>query len=108
VQKKKVSKIYKIIMIIKVINNMITGLLKSQVDHAFGRLEELQTKIISRAILILVAVLLMIGGLGMIVYSIHILLATIVHPATSGLILGLALILSATIVMFIAENRSKG
>jgi len=106
-QKQKVSKIYKIAMIIKVINNMITALLKSQVDHALGRLEELQTKLISRAMLILVAVLLLIGGLGMIIYSIHTLLATIIPPATSGLILGLILILSATIVMFIAGNKSK-
>lgn len=94
-------------MIIKVISNMITALLKSQVDDVLGRLEELQTKLISRAILILVAVLLLIGGLGMIVYSIHIVLATIISPAASGLILGLILILSATIVMFIAGNRSR-
>lgn len=95
-------------MIIKYISNIISGLLQSQVDHAFGRLEELQTKVISHAILILVAALLMIGGLGMVIYSIHILLATIIPPAASGLILGLTLILSATIVIFIAENRSKG
>jgi len=102
-----VSKLYQTAMIIKVINHIITALLKSQVDHVLGRLEELQNKLISRAILILVAVLLLIGGLGMIIYSIHIMLATIIPPATSGLILGLILILSATIVMFIAGNRSK-
>ena len=63
-QKQKVSKIDKTIMIIKYISNIISGLLQSQVDHAFGRLEELQTKVISHAILILVAALLMIGGSG--------------------------------------------
>lgn len=101
------SKIYKTVMIIKNICDIITGSLQSQVEHAFGRLEELQNRVISRAILTLVAVLLMISGLGMIIYSIHILLAEIIHPAASGIILGLALILSAAIVMFVAGNKSK-
>jgi len=92
---------------IKEISNIITGLLKFQVNHILGRLEEVQTRVIRRATLFLTAVLLLIGGLGMIIYSIHTLLITIIPPAASALIIGLTLILSAMIVMSVAGQKPK-
>lgn len=92
---------------IKEISNIITGLLKFQVNHILGRLEEVQTRVIRRAALFLTAVLLLIGGLGMIIYSIHTLLVTIIPPAASGLIIGLTLILSAMIVMSVAGQKPR-
>lgn len=94
-------------MIIKDISHIITDLLTSPIDHATIRLEQMQVKIMNRTMLLLTAVLLLIGGLGMIVYSIHTLLAEIIHPVASGLILGLTLILTALILIFITGSKSK-
>lgn len=94
-------------MMIRDISHIVAGLLKSQVDHAAVKLEQLQNRVINRAMLILAAVLLIIGGLGMIIYSIHVLLAQIIPPAASGAILGLTMILTALILIFITANKSK-
>jgi len=45
--------------------------------------------------------------MGMIIYSIHTLLITIIPPAASALIIGLTLILSAMIVMSVAGQKPK-
>jgi len=92
---------------IKEISNIVTGLLRFQVNHILGRLEEVQTRVIRRAALFLTAVLLLTGGVGMIIYSIHTLLVTILPPAASALIIGLILILSAMIVLSVAGQKSK-
>jgi polyferredoxin len=99
------STLHDIVLIVRDISQIAGDLVRNQIDRVVDNYKETQTRLMNWLLVVLVAIFLAIGGLGLIVYGIHVQLASMIGPAASGILLGIVLILIAAIIFLLARSK---
>ena len=101
------SKFKDIVLLLKDVSQIATDLLKYQVDQVATAYKEVLTRVLKWLLVTLAAIVLASGGLGLILWGCYVKLSEMVGPVGSSLILGVPLLLIATIMLLIAKNLLK-
>ena len=101
------SSIRDIVLIIKDVSQIASDLIKCQAQQLRYHYKELMTRMLAWVLMVLTAIMLAIGGLGMIVWAVYHQLSVITGPAASAYILGAFLLLLAIIVFLFARTILK-
>ena len=101
------SSVRDIVLIIKDVSQIVSDLIKCQVQQLGHHYKELMTKMLTWVLMVLTAILLAIGGLGMILWAVYSQLSVVTNPVVSAYVLGAFLLLLAVIVFLSARNILK-
>ena len=96
-----------IVLIMKDISSLTADLIRCQVDHIAVTYKQTLSKLMTWALLVLVAILLALGGIGLIISGLHMQLAARIGPIATGYLLGGILLLLAAIIFLLARSQTK-
>lgn len=95
------------VLIFKDVSHIVTDMVRYQTEQIKEVYKETLTRILVWVLVVLTAIMLALGGLGMILWGVFFKLALVIGPAGSAFILGLFLILLAVIIFLIARGTMK-
>ena len=96
-----------IILIVKDVSQIAADVLKIQVDQVAKAYKNVQVKVITWALVVLAALLLGIGGVGMLVLGIYVQMSLVAGKVISALVLGVVLLMGATILFLVARGMIR-
>lgn len=92
------------ILIAKDVSQIAADVLKIQVDQVADAYRHVLLKVMTWAMVLLAALLLAVGGLGMIVWALYLQISLVAGKVISALALGVFLLFGATILFFVARE----
>ena len=101
------SSIKDFMLIVKDVSHIAADLVKVQTEHFTNLYRNIMTRLLAWLVVVLSAITLAIGGLGMILFAVYMQLSSLANPIVSAYILGAFLVLLALIVFLIARNMLK-
>ncbi len=92
------------ILIAKDVGQIATDLFKVQADQLVNTYKQLLIHVLTWVLVLLAALLLAIGGLGLIVWGIYLQLSLVAGPVVSAFVLGVFLLFGAAILYLLARG----
>lgn len=96
-----------IILIVKDVSQIAADVLKIQVDQVADAYRRVLLKVMTWALVVLAALLLAGGGLGMIVWGLYLQMSRVAGEVISALVLGVFLLFGATVLFFVAREMVR-
>jgi hypothetical protein len=94
-------------LIMKDVSQIAGDLVKCQLDQLSAVYKEVLTRVLTWLLVTLVAIMLAVGGLGLILWGVHLRLSLVAGTAGSAVILGILMLFGAIILYLIARNLLK-
>ncbi len=101
------SAVKDILLIARDVGQIAADLVKMQADQVAGAYKQVTVHVLTPVFVLLASLLLGVGGLGMIVWSLYLQMSLIAGAVISALVLGVFLFCGATILFLIARGMLK-
>lgn len=94
-----------LVLIIKDITQISTDLIRCQIDQLAAVYKDILTRTLSLLLLQLTAIILALGGVALMVSSIHTWLMLLIGPLAAGILLGTILILLGLVLFLVVRGK---
>ncbi len=101
------SAVKDVVLIVRDVSQIVADLFKVQVDQAADAYKKLLVRVLTWVLFVLASLLLAIGGLAMVLWGIYLEMSLVAGPVISALVIGIFLLLGATVLFLIARGMAK-
>ncbi len=101
------SAVKDLILIAKDLGQIATDLVRVQADQIANTYKEILTRVATWVLVLLAALLLAAGGLGMLLWGLYVQMSLVTGPVISALLLGVFLLFGAVILFLLARGMLK-
>ena len=101
------SKLRDMALIMRDISQITQDLLRVQIDHIAVTYKQIISRLLSWLLMVLVSIILGLGGISLMIYSLYVHLGKMIGPSASAVLIGTVLVMVAIIVFLLARAKIK-